>query len=378
MYKVEILSDKLEQEAINRRRRLDEERKVRVFNPKLRVMGVDLNALNEQIVIKKEMESIDSKRSEALDRQSRLNDEILSLMDDKVKLARRHQLEEINEYRKTHQQAHQRRDYDLYDPQSLKKDLPARIGDDDPRCGPSTLQQFDGEDLDYGKRDALQKLQMRVWVEEQTYEKERIKQELSAEKQKYDKFQTSINEKMNALQTAVETAKKDQAKYDKEYNAALYAEKKRREEQQRQYEAELNTREIINHVNGVFLTEQPDVFNINGGHKVRVDVFKGFTDEQKKAIRDTQEHQRQEQQAAAALKAKHERDLYLRDLANQRTIELLEREKSRKAKEMAIAIRKENERKAVEDKKRRDFMDRILNNNQPQEEYFNQFNSTSR
>ena len=65
---------------------------------------------------------------------------------------------------------------------------------------------------------------------------------------------------------------------------------------------------------------------------------------------------------------------------------------------MAIAIRKENEAKAVEDKKRyvanylltlltkyfasvscrKAFMDSLLNNNRPQEEYFAQFNSTSR
>ena len=44
-------------------------------------------------------------------------------------------------------------------------------------------------------------------------------------------------------------------------------EKKRREEQQKLYETELSTREIINHVNGIFLTEQPDVFNIKDGHK---------------------------------------------------------------------------------------------------------------
>lgn len=36
---------------------------------------------------------------------------------------------------------------------------------------------------------------------------------------------------------------------------------------QKQYEAELSTREIINHVNGTFLTEQPDVYNIRDGHK---------------------------------------------------------------------------------------------------------------
>ena len=64
-----------------------------------------------------------------------------------MKQARRHQLEEMNGFRKSNQQPYQRRDYDLYDPQSLKNGLPARIGDEDPRCGVSTLQQFDGEDL---------------------------------------------------------------------------------------------------------------------------------------------------------------------------------------------------------------------------------------
>jgi hypothetical protein len=40
MYKVEIPSEKIEQEAIARRRRLDVERKERIFNPKVRIMGV--------------------------------------------------------------------------------------------------------------------------------------------------------------------------------------------------------------------------------------------------------------------------------------------------------------------------------------------------
>ena len=68
-------------------------------------------------------------------------------MDTEVNQAKRHQLEEMNAYRKKNQQPHQRRDYDLYDPLKLKKSLPARIGDSDPRLGASSLQKFDGEDL---------------------------------------------------------------------------------------------------------------------------------------------------------------------------------------------------------------------------------------
>lgn len=52
-----------------------------------------------------------------------------------------------NEFRALHQQPSCRREWDLYDPDALKKDKPARVHDDDPRCGTSSLQKFDGEDL---------------------------------------------------------------------------------------------------------------------------------------------------------------------------------------------------------------------------------------
>jgi Mg/Co/Ni transporter MgtE len=121
---------------------------------------------------------------------------------------------------------------------------------------------------------------------------------------------------------------------------------------QKQYELELNTREILNSVNGTFLTETPDVFNISGGHKVRVDVFKGFNAQQKKEILQTQEYQRQEHLKKLEKEKNLEQDWAVRDMASRRVLELLDREKNRKAKEMAIQIRKENEMKALEDKKR--------------------------
>jgi hypothetical protein len=43
--------------------------------------------------------------------------------------------------------------------------------------------------------------------------------------------------------------------------------KKEREAQDKNNTTEQNMREIFNHVNGQFLTEKPDVFNIGGGHK---------------------------------------------------------------------------------------------------------------
>lgn len=62
-----------------------------------------------------------------------------------------------NEFRALHQQPASRREWDLYDPDALKKDKPARVHDDDPRCGISSLQKFDGEDLNSKVGSCLQK-----------------------------------------------------------------------------------------------------------------------------------------------------------------------------------------------------------------------------
>lgn len=60
-------------------------------------------------------------------------------------------------------------------------------------------------------------------------------------------------------------------------------------------DTELSVQEINGQVNGLFLTEKPNVFDIKGGHKVRVDVFKGFTPEQNQEIKNIQQTQIQEQ-----------------------------------------------------------------------------------
>ena len=53
-------------------------------------------------------------------------------------------------------------EFDLNDPLSLKKDKPARIGDNDQRCGVSSLQMFEGEDLGMAQRVKDQEAALRV------------------------------------------------------------------------------------------------------------------------------------------------------------------------------------------------------------------------
>ncbi|VDN10794.1 unnamed protein product [Dibothriocephalus latus] len=78
----------------------------------------------------------------------------------------------LNEFRFLHQQPQSRREFDLYDPDALKKDRPARITDDDPRCGVSSMQKFMGEDLTRQSRNKYQREQMQDWFERQIEERE--------------------------------------------------------------------------------------------------------------------------------------------------------------------------------------------------------------
>lgn len=91
------------------------------------------------------------------------NDKIGVLLDRRQEHDRRELNRAENEFRSMHQQPDGRREWDLQDPDSLKKDKPARVNDEDPRCGPASLQKFDGEDLTSQARIKFQQEQLREW-----------------------------------------------------------------------------------------------------------------------------------------------------------------------------------------------------------------------
>lgn len=57
---------------------------------------------------------------------------------------------------------------------------------------------------------------------------------------------------------------------------------------------------------------------------------------------------------------------------------LKERELSRNIRNMNVRVRQENENLAVEQKEKEDFINNVVNTNEPTEEFFDQFNTTSR
>lgn len=100
------------------------------------------------------------------------NDKITCLLDDRQEEDIRNLNKAINEFRLCFQKKEDRREFDLYDPHALKKDLPARLSDNDPRCSVSGVQRLMGEDLTERNRRNEQQEQLREWSLQQQRERQ--------------------------------------------------------------------------------------------------------------------------------------------------------------------------------------------------------------
>ncbi len=65
MYKLDLPVDYKEAAAIERRKNMEEQRKSRIFNAKTRLIGVDMQALDQQIQEKKQIQETENRRDRA-------------------------------------------------------------------------------------------------------------------------------------------------------------------------------------------------------------------------------------------------------------------------------------------------------------------------
>lgn len=71
----------------------------------------------------------------------------LTLMQQEADSVRKKYNHDTEDFRQTQQLNHTRKEWDLNRPDGKQIDVPGRVGDGDERCGPSSMQRFDGEDL---------------------------------------------------------------------------------------------------------------------------------------------------------------------------------------------------------------------------------------
>lgn len=287
-------------------------------------------------------------------------------------------LRQVDDFRKTLQTKDQTREFDLNDPEHRKKDAPARLSDEDPRNGPSSLQRLDGEDLAFADRKKAQKEQMAQWVREQTEERERKKQLEKEEELAAFERSEEANQRGLEMEKEVNKMKRDLERATKEYNLAQARAKREHEQEERIKETLDNLDEIKNALESDLLNENLETtVNVNDPFRFKKYHFKGLRPDQKEQIVKIQEIQREELKLRREAEKEDEKAWANEQLRQARVAELMDRERQRKRKEEVDYLHNEHQTQAEEMKMRTQSLNEMYKNDIA-DSFHNKFNTSSR
>lgn len=193
-------------------------------------------------------------------------------------------------------------EFDLNDPKAKNKDRPARVGDNDPRCGVSSLQMFEGEDLGKQKREQQQMTSLLAARSSQIDAFNARKAKERQDKRAYADFvaDTTRIRTMNAIAKGRQKAQRDW-----NYRQINKGMARSVREEQNRVRAEADALEQLESkltLSNMRLAEDVSVAGKSelSATRVRTDHFKGFSDEHRKTFYAENDRQVLEKQAALA------------------------------------------------------------------------------
>ncbi|XP_059499194.1 RIB43A-like with coiled-coils protein 2 isoform X2 [Stegostoma tigrinum] len=379
MYKLDLPLDPKEIAAIERRRNAEAQRQSRIFNARQRTIGVDTPFLDQQVLDKAAREDRERLRDKAFDADSLRYDKTAQLLETQEQERVRQLNQEVKEFWTRYQRPEDQREFDLWDPEQLKKDKPARVSDDDPRCGPSSLQKFEGEDLNERARKKLQQQEARKWLTAQKLEKQRQERDQKFADDLYHKKEMELDRRATDLAQMEEDARRALATATLNYNMALAAEQAAAREAEDRRETDEKFAEIGNHVYGDVLTENPEVaVSAFGPHRVVTDRWKGMNPQQLEEIRQQQRQQIEENKRLRMKEAQTDAEWdRQRTLAAQAAM-ALEQQEAEEEKRLRQELDRYNNQLAKEQLAHQVYLDKESYTNPATVQYFLQFNTSSR
>jgi hypothetical protein len=172
-----------EQAKINRKREIFEQRRQRILNAKVRIIGLDINGLNEQVEEKKRMKDTEKEQDRFARMQALEVEKLLAASFEEERQMREFQMNQIKKC--------------WEDAKEYKKQqaaLPPPIDFDSENAGPAAALRFVGEDPQRKERHYSQKRQMHNWVQEQLAEKAHLKHLMKQEEMSYAEMLKAIDE----------------------------------------------------------------------------------------------------------------------------------------------------------------------------------------
>nr|XP_019594763.1 PREDICTED: RIB43A-like with coiled-coils protein 2 isoform X2 [Rhinolophus sinicus] len=270
-------------------------RQKRIFNARNRIIGGDTEAWDVQVRDQKIKEATEKARNETFAAEMRQNDKITCILEGRERRDRKNLRKAINDFQQSYQKPETRREFDLSDPLSLKKDLLAWQSDKNVQKTVSGMQRFMGEDLNFHERKKFQEEQNREWFLQQQREWKDARADQKRAEDFYMKTRLQFDETAKHLQNLERATRKAVCAAVKEFNKSQVTESAERRSLEKKQEQEDNLAEIANLLRGDLLSENPQqAASSFGPHRVVPDRWKGMARAQLEQIRLVQKQQVQE------------------------------------------------------------------------------------
>jgi len=376
--KTVLVGDTKEELALVARREREAERLLRIKDPS-KCGKVPVEALDAQVAEKAAAAKAAKDLNAAYDSERLYVDQQLSYLEQERRRAEREKLQEVQRFRESLQGRGMAREFDLNNPKGLLEANPARTADDDPRLTVSGMQKFHGEDLTYGHRIKAQRDELRQWCEEAAAAKAEAKRQAQAEEAAFADRLMQIDATKSQMEEAMRQARSSMNRSVAEYNQAQLAAKRERERAQQVLDLQCNVEEIQANLAGTVLTEDPSVGrSYVAPNRLRPDHYKGMSPEEQQHILNEQALQREikAEAAKAALAEKQASDFTLEQIRLMRCQN--ETLVAAKRAEMRQEMMEENKRLAVDQGSTKSFLEKTVYQNQIDEGFYSQFNTTSR
>ncbi|NXO11653.1 RIBC2 protein, partial [Oriolus oriolus] len=354
-------------------------RRGRIFNARLRTIGIDKDALDAQVKERKLQEAVEKAQHEKFAHYMKKNDKLMCLLEERQKNEIKDLNKALNEFHKNFQKPETRREFDLNDPQALKKDRPARVSDSDPRCTVSGMQKFVGEDLNYDQRMKFQKEQLREWSLQQQKDWKNALADQKLADDLYDKFRVELDRKIMEEQRKEEESRRVVCTATKDFNRIQVAELDHKNELEKAQKIKDDMDEITFLLRGDLLSENPDqAIGPLGKHHVLVDRWKGMNQDQLMAIRQFQKEQALEKLRVREQERQRDAEWDRQRLQTARALLLLERQQQRQNRVQRRDLDFVNAELSQDQKAKNIYLKEEEYSNIPTDEFYAQFNTTTR
>ncbi|XP_045504734.1 RIB43A-like with coiled-coils protein 2 [Colias croceus] len=380
MMKLQISNEQDRKEAQNRerKRQCELERRSRIFNARNRKIGVDLPFLERQVAEKRAEREEQERKNLAFAQQMIKDSNLAVVLEAREHEERRRINVEIDEFRQKYQRAEDRREFDLNNPDVLKMQLPPRASDGEP-VGMSSAQKFEGEDLEYEERKKIMAEQKNAWLEQQVQERKAAEEERRKAEEAYMMAIKARDARAGELDKMERECRYRLGQANLRYNEALAAEKKQLESIMKEQEEADNTAEMYNNLTSDMLTENPDVAKSALGKNRAIGfMYKGMNQEELKKFYAAQKEQMAAAKAKREAEEKMEAEWQALAKSIQREVARQDIADQRKRREIARQLMEENQLMALQQKEKEKYYKEVVYNNTPTDEYYSQFNTTTR